>query len=167
MKKYLSGIMVVAMVLISFSIAFAESSAENEYNAEQTNELAVAAMMSSLDQENARIAQEMVEEGLIDSEDITIVTAADEIGATRATADGIHVATRKSKTNSYKEIQTMFTLGSNIGAANGAAVYFMHYLGNGNLNVDSGIYYSAGSFHIFHYEGPWLKFFDDIEECKD
>ena len=68
-----------------------------------------------------------------------------------ATADGVHVATRKSNSNSYNEIQTMFTLGSNINAASGAAVYFMHYLGKGSLSVDSGIYYQGGSFYIFNY----------------
>jgi len=151
MKKYLSLFLIAAMVLTSFSVAFAESDAENAYDTEQAHALAVEAMKSSLDQENARIAQEMVEEGLVDADSITDVVNAAEMRAIQPTADGIHVATRKTNTNSYKEIQTMFTLGSNIGAVNGAAVYFMHYLGNGNLNVDSGIYYSAGAFRVFHY----------------
>ncbi len=68
----------------------------------------------------------------------------------KSNADGIHVATRMTSSKKYKEIHTIFDLGSNIGTTNDTAVYFMHYFG-ASKGVDAGIYYQNGSFYMFSY----------------
>ncbi|MBQ7605071.1 MAG: hypothetical protein IJU59_01140 [Firmicutes bacterium] len=145
MKKILMAIFVGVFVFASITTVFAEAK-EVEYSKVQSEQLAKDAMMNSLNKENFRLTQEIVGKD-------TVATKGDIGESLKAASngDGIHVATRRSKSSNYKEIQTMFKLGINIGTDIGASVYFMHYFGNGTISVDSGIYYTAGRFSIFHY----------------
>jgi len=154
MKKYFSLLLIMAIICASVCVSQATTNSYVDSKSKLDNSQAVTALQNSLNKENYKIVNEMIEDGLVEIDNINqnlMIAEINSTNTTSSTADGIHVATRKSASNSYKEIQTMFVLGSNIGAATGSAVYFMHYLGDGNLNVDSGIYYSEGSFRIFNY----------------
>ena len=65
--------------------------------------------------------------------------------------DGIYVASRVTKAN-YREIQTMFSLGSNINAAYNTSVYFMNNFNDdsGNLIIDTGILLAGGAYAVYH-----------------
>ena len=149
MKKIVMFLLTFVLIISMSSVSLAnngESGSATNTELQESN-MAKEALMLSLDRENLRLANEFSENEV---SDLPYSSAVGSINS-NATADGVHVATRKSNSNSYNEIQTMFTLGSNINAASGAAVYFMHYLGKGSLSVDSGIYYQGGSFYIFNY----------------
>ena len=146
-RRFIGLLLSFILVISSAVFCFADSETTSKSSRSQEEQIAKEVMISSLSRENARLALVMTGVSAKGERDFNSYT---NLKAS-VKGNGVHIASRRSQGSNYNEIQTKFELGANIGAEDSTAVYFMHYLGGSNVSVDSGIFYGAGSFHIFHY----------------